>query len=121
MTDIESLAKKTLNMRVGKEILRETARVIAKDEVAEEVEEKTSTAVANIVRIGFMLCEFADIRSWQTLPAKLEVAKLFPEPGSYDVKIQYFDANDFLIQEVFFGQVKVEQNKKTFLISRSFM
>ncbi len=121
MTDIESLAKKTLNMRVGKEILRETARIIAKDEVAKEVEERTSTATANIVRIGFMLCEFADIRSWQTLPAKLEVAKLFPKPGSYDVKIQYFDTNDFLIQEVFFGQVKVEQNKKTFLISRSFM
>ncbi len=121
MTDLESLAKKTLNKRVEKEIIREIARITAKEEVAEEIEERTSTAMANIVRIGFTLCEFADTRSWQTLPGKLEVAKLFPEPGTYDVKIQYFGANDFLVQEILFEQVEIEPDKKTFLISRSFL
>ncbi|GAI82950.1 unnamed protein product, partial [marine sediment metagenome] len=118
MTDLESLARKTLNKRVEKEIIREIARVTAKEKVAEEIEERTSTAMANIVRIGFTLCEFADTRSWQTLPGKLEVAKLFPEPGTYDVKIQYFGANDFLVQEILFEQVNIEPDKKTFLISR---
>ena len=119
MTDVEALAYGILKERMAKEITREIARLAAKERVSREVEKQSSELVGNLARIGFMLAESADTRSWQTLPGKLGVARLPLDSGTYDVKIQFLDANNVLVKEAFFEQVKIEQGKTTFLLSRS--
>jgi tetratricopeptide (TPR) repeat protein len=121
LTDLEALAKKTIRERMGREITREIARLAAKEKVSKEIEERSSETAANLARIGFMLAESADTRSWQTLPAKLEIARLSLDAGTYDVRVQFFDANNALLEESLFKQVKAEPGRKVFLFSRSFL
>ncbi len=121
LTDLETLAKKTIRERTGREITREIARLAAKEKVSREIEERSSEAAANLARIGFMLAESADTRSWQTLPAKLEIARLSLDAGTYDVRVQFLDANNTLLEETLFKQVRAEPGEKVFLLSRSFL
>ncbi len=119
LTDLEVLAMKTLRGRMEKEIAREIARLVIKEKVSREVEEQSSKAAGVATRIVFMLAESGDTRSWQTLPARLEVARLLLHPGAYQVRIQFLDADNVLIDESFFEQVGIEPGKTTFLLTRS--
>ena len=119
LTDLESVAGKVMKERMEKEIAREVARLAAKERISREVERESSELAGDITRIGFMLLESADTRSWQTLPAKLEVARLSLEPGTYGVRIRFLDAKSRMLEESFFEQVEVNPEKVVFLICRS--
>ena len=121
LTDLEALATKTLDERAEKEIAREIARLAAKEKISREIEKESSELAGILARVGFMLLESADTRSWQILPARFQVARLFVAPGTYGVKIQFLDGNNGLVEEVFFEKVKIEAGKKVFLLSRSLL
>lgn len=121
LTDIEDLAKKTLRGRMEGEIAREIARLVAKEKVSREVEKEVSEAAGVVTRIVFMVAESGDTRSWQVLPARLEVARLLLDPGTYEVNIKFLHEDNTLVDESIFEQVKIEQGKTTFLITRSIL
>ncbi len=121
LTDLDALAKKTLGGRMEKEIAREIARLAIKEIVSREVAEQSSEAAGVAARIVFMLAESGDTRSWQTLPARLEVARLLLDPGEYQVRIQFLDADNVLIDESLFEQVKIEAGKRAFVLTRSLL
>ncbi len=120
LTNIETLAGKTLSARMKKEVAREVARLAVKEKASKKIEEESSEVTGNLIRAGFMLLESADTRSWQTLPARLEAVSLFLNPGTYDVKIQFLGADNALLEETHFEKVEIKPGKKVFLLSRSF-
>ena len=119
LTNIETLAEKTLSERMEKEIAREAARLAVKEKASKKIEEESSEITGNLIRIGFMLLESADTRSWQTLPARLEAARLFLNPGTCDVNIQFFGADNAMVEETHFEKVEIKPGEKVFLLSRS--
>ena len=119
MTDVESLAVKTLEERRDREIAREIARLVAKEQVSREIEQQSSKTAGDLARTGFMLIESADIRNWQTLPAKLGGVRLYLPPGDYHITVQFLDEGNGLLEESIIGQVEIKSGQKTFVLSRS--
>lgn len=76
-TDVGALLRASLNQRLLQVIAKETARVVAKEVIANNIENDN---LELLVRIVFFLLEAPDTRCWETLPGSLTLmrAPLFP-------------------------------------------
>jgi len=68
-----------------------------------------------LVRVATAATERADTRSWLTLPANIQMARLPLPAGSYDVTVELLGANDQLIETQVFPQVSIKTARKTYL------
>ena len=71
-TDVGEILKASLNERLVQIIEKETARVVAKEAIAHNI---NNDNLEVLVRIAFFLMEGPDTRCWQTLPATLSMIR----------------------------------------------
>ncbi len=59
-----------------------------------------------------------DLRCWHTLPANLQVGRLFLKPGKYDIEIKFADKQG-AVERTEKQAVEIKEGKKTFLNYRT--
>jgi len=90
-TDLNRVARISLAERAKTIIAKETARVFAKEAIAQQVEKENDPFVSFMTRLVFMAMEEADTRSWQTLPARHTLLRLRLEPGVHRLAVNFED------------------------------
>ena len=128
--DVEEIAIKDLNDRMGLIMSKTIARAVVKyvladsggralektakkklgegGEVAGWLAKKALTSTAS-------LTEMADRRSWQLLPAQFRIARLKLPPGDHNVTLRFYDSHGSIVLEKTINSVRVTRAKKTFL------
>ncbi len=92
-TDMAQVAKDALEQRKVQIIVRETARVAGKEALAQSVGNKNGGGTELAVRLGLMLLEEADTRSWLTLPGRLTLVRIPLVAGHYQLEILRGDSS----------------------------
>jgi hypothetical protein len=91
--DINQLAREDLDAQMPKIVATTLVRVVAKHEVVEQArrqDEKNNSGAAMIgiiADIATNLSEIADVRSWNTLPATIQIARLTVPIGSHPITL----------------------------------
>ncbi len=86
--DIERTAIKELDNRLGGIIAKKVAGVVVKQAAAVAVEKATKSEAAGLLTALLLHgTDSADTRSWTTLPAKLQVARLTLPAGRHEVRL----------------------------------
>ena len=127
MEDIDAIARASLKARMPAITARAIARAIAKGVAQESVDragQNRDDAGAQLigsllVRVVAIATERADTRSWLTLPANIQMARLPLPPGSYDVTVELVGNNGQVIETRTFPQVTIRGEHKTYLTEHS--
>ena len=59
-----------------------------------------------------------DLRCWHSLPANLQLGRLFLNPGTYDISIKYIDQSG-KVSETKSSKIEIKKGEKTFLNYRT--
>lgn len=86
-TDVGKVVKASFKERAAMIIAKETARAAAKEAISQQVGNKYDTSAEIVLRGIFFLMEEPDTRSWQTLPARLEMMRLTLKKAGQNVTI----------------------------------
>ncbi len=87
-TDVNGIAKASLQERAAKIMVKETARAAAKEAISQAVERKNDELIGVLLRTAFFLMEEPDTRCWETLPAFLKLLKIPLPPGTHHIKVR---------------------------------
>jgi uncharacterized protein len=123
MENIDAIARASLNARMPAITARAIARAVAKGAIQESVDragqnrdDATVQLIGSLlVRVAAIVTERADTRSWLTLPANVQMARLPLPPGTYDVTVELLGNNGQLIGTNVFPQVTIRREHKTYL------
>ncbi len=126
--DLGAIAKKIMDNRKvmiwAKVGIRPLVKQVAERAVEHQVRGKYGDLPADIVGILGSVYNLAteepDLRTWQTLPAQVRVAKLVLEPGTYEISIEDLDAEKVLVEKRSLGSVTLAAGEKKFLLSRGY-
>ena len=83
--NVDTLARENLNTRMPGITTRTLARVVAKKVAASNTSEKDSFA-GLLLDIAGLVSERADTRSWSSLPASIQIARIVVPPGEYRIQ-----------------------------------
>ncbi|HLD69807.1 MAG TPA: hypothetical protein VJA17_03490, partial [Candidatus Omnitrophota bacterium] len=125
--DISKIAIKNLDNRKFRVIAKAIARPIGKYLLEKTGEEAIQRKYGKTASGGFVIAsslfnlysEQADLRSWQTLPAEIRLARLILEPGAYDFSLDNFDADKILIEGRALGTMELKAGDIKFLLVRT--
>ena len=123
MEDVDAIARASLDSRMPAITARSVARAIAKGAIQESVDRAGSRdsdpAVELLgsffVRVAAIVTERADTRSWLTLPANLQLARLALPPGIYVVTVELLGEEKQLISTREYHDVVIKEKRKTYL------
>lgn len=124
MEDIDAIAKASLDSRMPAITARSIARAVAKGAIQESVDRagnnRNNDAAAALlgsffVRVAAMATERADTRSWLTLPANVQLARLALPPGDYTVKVDLLGADEQIIATQEYPGIVINKKRKTYL------
>jgi hypothetical protein len=123
MENIDAIARASLKARMPAIMARAIARAVAKGVIQESVDRagqnRDDPAVQLIgsllVRVAAIATERADTRSWLTLPANVQMARLPLPQGTYDVTVELLGNNGQVIETNVFPQVAIRKEHKTYL------
>ncbi len=102
--NIDAIARSSLDSHMGAIVARSLARAVVKAKVQEAVDragqrrsnDNGGAGVALLgsifVRVAAVATERADTRSWLTLPAEIQMARVHLPPGQYTIKVELLDA-----------------------------
>lgn len=115
--DIEAIAVKNLENRkariMSKAVIRPAGKYFAEKALEREVRQEHGRGAGLAIQVAGslynMFSEQVDLRSWQTLPAKIRVARLIVEPGQYELFAGAYSL----------GRVTLKAGQKKFLIVRT--
>jgi len=115
--DINKLAETTLESRrlrlTAKTLVRMAGKGLLVKEQTDRLQKNygdTTGGVAKVVgNLIYLYSEQADLRSWETLPANIGMARLVVQPGLYNL---FFDETEI-------GQVRVKAGEKKFVFYRT--
>jgi hypothetical protein len=121
------LAIKDLNSRkasvLAKAILRPALKYFIERKQKETIEkrhgETTADGFAILSNIYNFVSEQADLRSWQSLPAQIRVARLFLSAGHYKLTSEGLGEDNSLIRAEKIGEVELRPGETRFVIIRS--
>jgi hypothetical protein len=128
MENVDAIARASLKSRMPAITARAVARAIAKGAIQESVDKAgqqgDDAAAAKLigsllVRAAAVATERADTRSWLTLPANVQLARLALPPGTYDVAVDLLGNNDQVVATRVFPQVAILKERKTYLTQHS--
>ncbi len=127
MEDIDAIARASLSARMPAITARAVARAISKGVIQETVDKSGRNgddAAAKLigsllVRVAAIATERADTRSWLTLPANVQMARLPLPPGSYDVTVELLGDNEQVITSNVYPQINIRKAHKTYLSQHS--
>jgi hypothetical protein len=124
MENIDAIAKASLDSRMAAITARSIARAVAKGAIQESVDRagnnRNNDAAAALlgsffVRVAAMATERADTRSWLTLPANVQLARLALPPGNYSVKVDLLGADEQIIATQEYPGIVISKKRKTYL------
>lgn len=123
MENIDAIARNSLDSRMAAITARSIARAVAKGAIQQSVDragnggnDAAAQLISSfVVRVAAVATERADTRSWLTLPANVQLARLPLPPGSYDVTVELLGADDQVIATQVFPQVLINNTRKTYL------
>ncbi len=112
--DISSLELETLNSQMAAITARALARAVAKHKMAKKAGQQNGLA-GLIVNIAGVLTERADTRSWLTLPAEIQIARLKAPAANYSVRIELLDQNNNIVFQRSLGKIVLPKDRKYYL------
>lgn len=89
--DMTAIAAQTLDDARARYFVKSIARLIVKDQVAQQARKSGGGFAELIVALYGAITETADTRSWSFLPAAFFVTRLPVEPGEYTVRLESND------------------------------
>lgn len=116
--DIGLLAEKSLEARRVKDVIKMTARIIAKDQAARATGRALGPLAGLAASIVGAVTETADTRGWTSLPGELQVLRV-PLKASQvgkNVRVEVIPENGKPLRQ----EVGVQPNQKVFLRLRTF-
>jgi len=117
--DVDGLARRSLERRMGVITARAIARAVIKAEIAKKAREESSKK--NEPLLGFLMevatfaTERADTRSWTTLPYNIQMVRVSLPPGVYDLEAEYSADFQSAVQTRMFPGIKIEKGKYTYI------
>jgi hypothetical protein len=123
MEDIEAIAKASLDSRMPAITARSIARAASKIAIQQSIDRagrnRDDPAVellgSLVARVAAVATERADTRSWLTLPANVQLARLPLPPGSYTISVDLLGAGEEVVATEEFSGVVISENRKTYL------
>lgn len=112
--DINAIALRDLEAKMGGITARAIARAALKDQAAKEAG-KRDGVVGLALNVANVLTERADTRSWGTLPAAIHVAAIRVPPGRHRVEVIVSGAGGATLGTRDFGEIDIEGKAKRFL------
>lgn len=117
--DIGSIAVKDLDDRYHRVLVKQVARATLKYVEVKKAQKKNEFLGALLNAIN-SVNERADLRSWETLPANFQIARLFVEPGYHEtVQAELLDRNGRVIETIDLGGVELLPGETRFLFYRT--
>lgn len=107
-TDVGEVLNASLKDRLLTILAKETARVVAKESIASNVEDPTWEI---LIRLSFFIMEEPDTRSWQILPAYLTIINIPLNAGKNQIYINNFLDND---GDVFFSEIDTDSSSRKY-------
>lgn len=124
MEDVDAIARASLDARMPAITTRSIARAVSKVAIQRSVDRagrngNNDLAVELLgslfVRVAAIATERADTRSWLTLPANVQLAKLSVPPGSYAVTVELLDDGERVIATQKYADIIIKEQRKTYL------
>ena len=124
MEDIDAIARASLESRLPAITARSVARAVAKVAIQKSVDRAGKKRDNDLaiellssfaVRVAAAATERADTRSWLTLPANIQLARLAIPAGQYTVHVELLGEGDQVIATREFPDIVVGRNRKTYL------
>ena len=107
--DLDYQAQRAFSESESTIVLRAIARALAKYLASDAASDKNE-GLGTIVNLLGVITERADTRSWTTLPATIEMARLDLEPGRYRIDVEVVDPNGHVLVRQSFDEVEVGAN-----------
>jgi hypothetical protein len=124
MEDIDAIARANLDSRMPAITARSIARAVSKvalqvsvDRAGRNRDNDLAVELLSsfVVRMAAAATERADTRSWLTLPANIQLARLSLPPGSYTITVDLLGAGEQVIATQEYPGVAISRNRKTYL------
>lgn len=125
MENIDAIARASLEAHMGAITARAAVRAIAKGALQESAKhsggnhDDAALALLILVQVASIATERADTRSWLTLPANIQLARLALPPGNHDVTVELLGKDGQVIATQVFPQVSISKAHKTYLTQHS--
>lgn len=113
-TDLGVVARNALEARKVRIIAKETARVVAKEVIAQSVGNKNDVAAEVLVRVALFLLEEPDTRSWQTLPGRLTLVRIPLPPGRHKLQVELESSRFESRQILELPEIEIRQGQRIF-------
>lgn len=84
-TDVGAVLKDSLNERLTRILVKETARAATKEVIAQQIDDPLIEA---LVRVAFFIMEEPDTRGWETLPAYLTLIRIPVDSGAHELTVR---------------------------------
>jgi len=123
MENIDAIARSSLDSHMAAITARSIARAVVKAKFQEAVDragQRNNDAGAALLgsivaRVAAVATERADTRSWLTLPAEIDMARLDLPPGEYTVKVELLGAGGETVSTSEFPGVVIKEAHNTYL------
>ncbi len=117
---VQDTSMKTLEDAYAPLIAKRVAAYVAKEAIAQQVGKKNE-GVGALLSVAMHLVDRADLRQWSTLPATIQVAKVYLRPGKYKLNIRgLLSSGGYSGEDKNAQLIEVLPGKKTFTAWRSF-
>jgi hypothetical protein len=111
---IEELAIAELERNQPAIMARATARAVLKYQMSDQARKENELA-GLLVNLTGLLTERADTRSWLTLPANIQLARVALPPGEYDLEVELLDSAGQPARKLFYPATRLVSGQKTFI------
>ena len=111
---IDQIAHQTLEAYMPAITARAVARAVLKYNMAREAGKQNDVA-GLLVNIMGVVTEQADTRSWLTLPANIQMARLQLQPGSYNLSIELLDVSGQIQHITNLTDIKVNPGERRYI------
>lgn len=124
MEDIDAIAKASLDARMPAITARSIGRAASKIAIQASVDRAGRNRDKDpavellgsfLVRVAAVATERADTRSWLTLPANVQMARLSIPPGSYTITVDLLGEGEQVIATREYREVVISKKRKTYL------
>ncbi len=121
--NIEAIARQSLDSHMGAITARSIARAVAKTAMVNAAVRKSRNSKdggaglvgAFALEVAGVATERADTRSWLTLPANIQMARLTLPPGSYTVKVELQGSDGQTVATQDYPGIVIADAHKTYL------
>ncbi len=112
--NIEEMAIAELERNQPAILARATARVMLKYQMSKQAGKQNDLA-GLLVNVAGLFTERADTRSWMSLPASIQLARIALPPGEYDLETELLGPAGESVKTLTFPQVRLAAGKMTFI------